>query len=175
MAIEEETVIAPDVLLFADRKVDGAYPVAEPSGTVVARIVVAWTGTSFSATTGDGSPLCEGRRPHLFSQRWQAFDPGGRLIVTLKPSFTGVRKTVTLADGRVFDLHGQWWGRDWSLIGPDGPALFSEPTSSSWSFWPDAWQVRCADASLDLAQVISIVALNRIVVKANRSAAASAG
>ncbi|WP_141014816.1 hypothetical protein [Nocardioides sambongensis] len=165
----------PDVLLFADRKVEGAYPVAEPSGAIVARIQVPWTGTSFTATTGQGEPLCSGRRPHMFSQRWQAFDHAGRLVAELKPSFTGIRKTVTLGDGRVLELHGRMMSRDWRMDGPRGPVLSSEPTSSQWSFWPDAWQVRCHDVSLDLAQTVGIVALNRIMVKANRQSAGSAG
>lgn len=165
------TVTAPDVLAFADRRTDGSYAVTEPSGTTVARIEVsAWSGQKFQAFAADGEPLCSGRKRNLLSSWWDAVDPGGRPLASLRNSLTGTRKEVRLPDERVLTVRGQWFGRDWSMRDDSGrDVLTSEPTTSSWSFRPDAWVVRSHDASLDLAQVVGIVELNRLMVKAGRS------
>lgn len=167
---------APDVLDFSDRKVDGAYAVTEPSGATVAWIDVPfWSGSSFSAVTAAGEPLCEGRRSGFFSVTWQATDPGGRPLGSVRSAFFGSSKVVTLADGRTLTLRGQLFGREWSLQDAEGrDVLSSAPTSSAWSFRPDAWLVRCHDLSLSLAEVVAVVQLNRMIVKAARSSSASA-
>ena len=163
-------MVAPDVMAFADRKTDGAYDVTEPSGTVVARIhVPLWSGSSFTATTAAGEPLCAGRRAGLFTTTWQATDPAGRFLGSVRSGFLSP-KVVTLADGRTLSLRGELWRRDWSLLDVEGhPVLSSTPTTSSWSFRPDAWLVRCHDLSLDLDEVVAVVQLNRMMVKAARS------
>lgn len=163
-------MVAPDVLDFADRRTDGAYEVTEPSGAVVARITVPlWTGSTFTAETAAGEPLCTGRRAGFFSVTWQATDPGGRFLGSVRSGFLGP-KVVTLADGRTLSLRGQLWGREWSLLdAEDRPVLSSTPTTGSWTFRPDAWLVRCHDLSLDLDEVVAVVQLNRMMVKAARS------
>ncbi len=167
---------APDVLAFSDRKVRGAFPVTEPSGAVVATIRVGfWSGTSFEAVGADGEPLCSGRRLGLLSNTWGVVDPRGSELASMRPSVWGTRKTVTLPAGRVLSVEGRVFSRDWALRDEQGDAvLTSTPTTAAWSFRPDAWVVRCHDASLDLAQVVAIVQLNRMVVKARRSASAAA-
>ena len=161
---------APDVLAFADNKSDGAYAVSEPSGSVVARIRVPWTSSSFTAVTATGEPLCTGRRTGFFSSGWQAVDPAGRVLGSVRSSFWGASKIVTLADGRELTLRGQLFGRDWSLLDAEGhDILSSTPMVSGWSFRTDAWLVRSHDLSLSLAEVIAIVQLNRMMVKAARS------
>lgn len=166
---------APDVLDFADKKTDGAYAVTEPSGAPVAWLQVSsWTGASFSATTASGEPLCTGRRTGFFSVTWEAVDPGGRVLGSVRSAFWGNSKVVTLADGRTLTLRGQLFGRDWSLIDGSGrDVLSSTPTSSGWSFRPDAWLVRCHDLSLSLAEVVAVVQLNRMMVKSSRASASS--
>ena len=167
---------APDVLAFADRRTDGAYEVAEPSGAVVARIRVSlWSGSSFEATGATGEPLCTGRRRGLFSSWWDALDPAGRPLASLKSSFSGTTREVRLPDERVLTLRGQWFGRDWSLRdetaddGAGSDILSSVPSTSAWSFRPDAWVVRSHDMSLDLATVIGVVEVHRLMVKAARA------
>ncbi len=165
---------APDVLAFDDTKTDGAYAVSEPSGAVAAWIRVPWTGSSFSASTAAGEPLCTGRRAGFFSVSWEAVDPRGVTLSSVRSSFWGTGKTVTLADGRVLTLRGQLFGRDWSLLDAAGrDVVSSTPTTSSWSWRPDAWLVRCHDLSLSLAEVIAVVQLNRMMVKAARSSSSS--
>ena len=162
---------APDVLDFADRKTDGTYDVTEPSGAVVARIHVPfWTGTTFSAETAAGEPLCTGRRTGFLSITWQAVDPAGRFLGSVRNGFWGSSKVVTLADGRALTLRGTFWGREWSLLDAEGrDVLSSTPTTGTFSFRPDAWLVRCHDLSLDLDEVVAVVQLNRMMVKAARS------
>lgn len=165
----------PDVLAFADRKVDGAYPVTEPSGRTVATIHVSfWSGTSFEAFGADGEPLCSGNRAGIWSSTFDAVDPRGSALVSVRNSFWGHTRTVTLPDGRQLTLEGRLFTRDWALRDAGGGAVLSStPSSSSWSFSPDAWVVQSHDASLGLAEVVAIVALNRIIVKAARAAASS--
>ena len=168
---------APDVLAFADTKTDGAYAVTEPSGATVAWIrTKVFTAVSFEATTAGGEPLCSGRRAGFLSSRWEATDPGGRLVASVRNSFTGTRKTVTLPDGRELALRGRMFTRDWALLDAQGrDVLSSTPSTGTWSFHPDAWVVRSHDATLDLAQVVGIVQLNRLMVKGGRSSTAVAG
>lgn len=168
---------APDVLAFADKSTGGAYDVTEPSGVVVARIRVSlWTGASFQATAANGEPLCSGRRTSFWANRWEAVDPTGRALGSVRnASWTGTRKAVTLADGRELSLAGNMWGREWALRDAEGhDILSSTPTTGTWTFHPDAWLVRSHDASLDLAQVVGVVQLNRMMVKAGRSARVAA-
>lgn len=167
---------APDVLAFADRKTDGAYAVTEPSGAVVALIrVKTFTMVSFTVTTAAGEPLCTGRRTGFWTSRWEATAPSGAVLCTLKGSGWGTGKTVTLGDGRALSLRGRLFARDWALLDDQGrEVLSSTPSTSSWSFSPDAWVVRSHDTSLDLAQVVAIVQLNRMMVKGSRSSAAVA-
>lgn len=166
---------APDVLAFADKKREGAYDVNEPSGTVVARIRVSmWSGSKFEATTGSGEPLCTGRK-RTWSSSWDAVDPAGAPLVTVKGTAFSSKRRVTLPDERVLVLQGRWFGRDWALRDEAGnDVLTSEPMNSIWSFHPDAWIVRSHDATLSLAQVVAIVELHRLVVKAE-NASSSAG
>lgn len=171
------SVTAPDVLAFADRKTNGAYAVTEPSGSVVALIQVnGWTGASFEAFRATGEPLCFGKRRGLFSGWWDARDPVDRPLASLKSSFTGTRKQVRLPDERVLTIEGRWFTRDWAMRDESGrDVLSSEPTTSAWSFRPDAWVVRSHDASLGLDAVVGIVELNRLMVKAARSSTSAAG
>ena len=154
---------APDVLAFADRKTEGAYTVTEPSGSVVALIRVnGWTGRSFEATRPDGVPLCSGRSRGVFSTWWDARDPADRPLASLKASFTGTRKQVHLPDERVLVIEGRWLTRDWALRDESGAAILSsEPSTSAWSFRPDAWVVRSHDALPGVDAVVGIVELKR--------------
>ena len=165
----------PDVLAFSDRRSEGAFPVADASGEVVASIRVArWSGASFTATTTDGGPLCSGRHRGWLSTWWDAADPQGAPLCSLKSGVWGTRRRVLLPGRPELTLTGQWFGRDWSMTDAAGtPVLLSEPSTGPFSLRPDAWVVRCLDPSLTLAQVVAVVETNRLLVKASRASAAA--
>lgn len=172
----DRPVTAPDALAFADKRIDGAYPVTAPDGSVVVRIWVSrWSGSTFEAVTGYGAPLCSGRHRGWLSRSWDAYDPVGAVLVSVRSSFWGNSKSVLLPAGRELRIAGKMLSRDWVLTDPAGrTVLGADAQGSSLSFHPDAFVVRCYDDSLGLAQIISIVELNRLMVKAARGSAAAA-
>lgn len=173
---EQRPVTAPDALAFADKKQDGAFPVTAPDGSVVARIEVNWSGSSFDATTAAGAPLCSGKHRSIFSNSWDAHDPAGALLASVRRSFWGNRKHLTLPDGRALTISGRAFSRDWTLTDQAGQVVVAaDAQGSGFSFHPDAFVVQCYDDSLELAQIISIVEVNRLIVKAGRRSAAAAG
>jgi len=165
-----------EALVFADKKQDGAFPVTAADGSVVARIAVRWTGSSFEATTAEGTPLCSGKHHSAFSRHWEAYSPGGTQLALVRSSLWGRGKTVTLADGRELRVGGSAFSRGWTVTDAAGrTVLDADAQGSSFSFHPDGFAVRCYDDSLGLAQIVAIVELNRLIVKAGRNAAAGGG
>lgn len=91
------------------------------------------------------------------------------------PFVLGTRKIVTLVDGRELCITGRAFSRDWQLTDQAGRVVLgADAQGSSFSFHPDAFVVRSDEESLNLVQIVGIVELNRLIVKAGRNSAAAA-
>jgi len=165
---------APEHLAFDDHREDGAFLVHGPDG-VVARIEVGvWNGRSFTATTPDGVPLCSGRSRGIFSTWWDAVDPAGAPLVSLRRSGWGGSRTRVDLGGRAMTLHGSFSGRQWRLEDErEEVVLSSETTTGFFTFRPHAWEVQRHRDPLTLAQVVAVVQLFRLSQKAQAAAAAA--
>ena len=103
------------------------------------------------------------------SNTFDAYDPTGAVLASVRRSAWGRSKSVTLADGRELRVEGRLFARDWTVTDPGGRvAIEAVAQGSSWSFHPDAFVVRCYDSTIGLAELVAIVELNRIMVKAAR-------
>lgn len=163
----------PLVLGFRDRKEGGRLPVNGPDGQPVAFIATKPLSSNFEVTGADGIPLCTGsaRFAGLSGHR-EDRAPSGAVLV----SFASRWRTdvATLADGRSFSITGKWLGADWQAIAEDGSVgLSSVKGPGAGMFHPDDWLVAVNDATLDLAEVVAIVELHRLVVQRHRAAAHS--
>lgn len=162
-----------EVYAFLDKKEDGAFPVFDVAGAVVARIEPSFWTRKFTAYTADGRVLCEGKAVPM-SRTFEVFDGSGGLLLDMASSFwSGKKRTIRLGDGRELELRGESWpSRDWNVTDAAGRTVLGiVNTASGWSFHPDAYAVQIGDPSLSLAHAVGIVESNRLLVKAARSSA----
>lgn len=164
----------PLILGFRDRKRGGRLPVDGPDGQPVAFITTRTFSAKFEVTGADGAPLCTGSaRLGGLSSRREARDPSGALLVSYVSRWR--REVATVGDGRSFSITGRWLNANWRATADDGSvALASTKGPGAGIFHPDDWLVAVNDASLDLAQVVAMVELHRLVVQGNRAAAVAA-
>lgn len=164
----------PQILAFPDRKEDGQFPVRGPDGQPVAHIAARWTGVSFTATDASGGPLCAGsvRRGGL-SRKWTARGPGGRPLLRVTMGWTGSKAEVVLERGGSFQLRGSAWRRDFTVSRSDRAMVVSAvPRTAALSFHPNDYLVRQAEPVFDLAELVALVQIWRML-KRNASAAAA--
>ncbi|GAB2474306.1 LURP-one-related/scramblase family protein [Jatrophihabitans fulvus] len=156
---------------FVDERENGAFPVYDVQGAVVARIEPSFWTRKFTAYAADGSVLCEGRAVPM-SQAFDVTDASGNVLIELAGSFWSSKKrTITLGTGAEFELRGEPWpSRDWNVTDASGRVVLDiDATAGFWSFHPDAYAVQVADPALTLAHVVGIVESNRILVKQARA------
>src|SRR4051794_24134157 len=100
-------------LVFADRRLDSAYSVTDPSGAVIARIRVRRGGARFHAEDATGSTLCAGSTSRWgLSNLWRATGPAGDPLLELRKSALRATAAVRLARGGDMIVEGSVWRRD---------------------------------------------------------------
>ena len=166
----------PSVLAVPDRKESGRFPVRHRDGRPAAHVSVKWTGTAFTATDADDEPLCAAAVGWGgLSSTWKATGPDGRPLLSVKKSWAGTRADVTLARGGTFVLRGSAWRRDFTVTDAQGATVLSAvPQTSALSFHPFHYAVEQARPVFDLAEVVALVQIWRLVKK-QESAVAAAG
>ena len=163
------------VLLFPDRRRDGAFPVIDTDGLVVAHIAPTWSRSRFTATDGAGAPLCQGAAGALgISRVWRATGADGSPLVTIANAFFAARADVHLARGGSYKVRGGSWRRSFTVTTLEGvPVLEAMPRTSAISFHPHDYEVRVLQPAFELAEVVALVQTWRMVRTAEFAGAAS--
>lgn len=167
---------ALEIVAFGDRREHGRFPVLGVDGATLARIKVPWGGRRFVASTPDEAVLCTGRG-RAFTRNYEVYDATGALRLSIRSEMWSTkRRTVTFCNGAELYLQGASWpDRGWVLIDSARTTSLSiAATAGTWSLHPDAYAVRIEDPHLALIDIVGIVQANRILVKAERGAAAAA-
>lgn len=164
----------PEALAFPDRRTRGVFPVRGPDGVSVAEIGVTWTGTGFTATDTAGARLCAGRSGG-FSPTWRATGPDERPLLTVRRGWTGSRAEVVLERGGTYELHGSAWRQDFAVRGPAGtPVVEAVAQRSAWSFTPYDYVVRQTEPTFDLAELVAVVQIWRMIRRGDVATAGAA-
>lgn len=166
---------ASTVLLFPDRRRDGAFPVIDADDLVVAHIVPKWSRSRFTATDGEGGPLCQGAAGALgISRVWRATGADGSPLVTITNAFFAARADVELARGGSYKVRGSSWRRSFTMTTLEGvPVLEAIPRTSAISFHPHDYEVRVLEPVFELAELVALVQTWRMVRAAEVAGAAS--
>lgn len=161
------TTPVPQLLAFPDRKQDGRFPVKDETGKLLAHISVKWMGTSFTAADADDQPLCAASSGAMgLSSLWKATGPAQEPLLSVKKSWTGTSAVVALERGGTFSLRGSPWRRDFAVTDAEGgPLVTAVPQSSGWSFHPHDYAVQQIQPVFDLAEMVAVVQIWRMVKK----------
>jgi hypothetical protein len=164
-----------NTLRFPDHKPKGRFPVLDDRGGVVALISAAWTGTSFTATDRDERPLCAGSTSWWgMSGKWQATGADSGPLMLVRTGILRARASVRLERGDVFEVHGSAWRRDFTVTDADGQTVLTAlPQTSAFSFRPYDYAVEQQTPAFQLAEIVALVQIWRMVRKAEASAAAA--
>jgi hypothetical protein len=167
-----------DILLFPDRRIDGAFPVTDSHGNPVARVSAARRGSRFTVTSVDRRPLCAGGASRWWlSGKWQVTDADGAPLLTVTATPLRNRASVRLARGGELTLRGSSWRRDFTLLDAAGRIVLSAaPRTSAISPRQHDYAVQQSiPPVLDLAEVIAVVQVWRMVKKSDVAVLAATG
>jgi len=161
---------ADETLWFPERRMDGAFPVIDADGAVVARVTAAWTGGRFSVTNPVGAPLCAGTTSRRWlAGSWQVTDAAGAPLLAMTAKPLRHTATVQLARGGELTIRGSAWRRDFVVVDADGAAVLTvAPRTSALSPSQDDYAVhQHRPGRLSVAEVIAVVQVWRMVKKSD--------
>lgn len=161
-------------LRFTDRRVRGAFPVYDAAGTEVARITTGRLGARFEATDSNGVLLCAGAARLLgLSGVWRTSGPSSQPLLVARKSLLRARAAAELERGGDLVIRGSVWKRDFQVTDAAGAVILTAvPTSPLLSLRPDEFVIEQATPMLSLAEVVALVAIWRLIRKADNAAAA---
>ena len=153
-----------EVLIFADRKHRGRFPVRDGDSRLIAEISTSWTGMSFTALDAAGHHLCAGSAHRLGLSGWRATGPHGADLLSLTKSFRRAQAEVRLTRGGVFVLGGSTWRRDFTVTRADGRTVLAlAPPPSARVAGAADFAVHEFEEGLDLAETVALVQIWRMV------------
>ena len=162
-------------LVFADRRQDGAYPVTDPSGAVVARIRVSRGGSHFVAEDAGGSTLCAASTNRWgMSNLWRATGSAGESLLEVRKSMWRATAALTLARGGEMVVEGSVWRRDFQVRDADRVVLSALPQRSVISLRPHEYAVTQSSGALSLAETVAVVHIWRQLRKRDDATSAVA-
>jgi hypothetical protein len=99
-----------------------------------------------------------------------------RPLLSVRTSWAGSEAEVTLVRGGSYQLRGNAWRRDFAVTRSDGAIFVSgAPRTSALSFHPHDYVVRQAEGVFDLAELVAVVQIWRMVKKNEAAALSTAG
>lgn len=161
--------------MFTDRKHQGRFAVHDGDDRLVAQISTSWTGMSFAAVDGGGHRLCAGSARRL-GLSWRATGPDRADLLSLTKSLRRAQAEVALTRGGVFVLRGSTWRRDFAVTDGDGGTVLAVTAeTSAVSLRPFDFAVRQRQPGLDLAEIVAMVQIWRMVRDGEDAAVAVGG
>ena len=162
-------------LVFGDRRRDGAYPVTDSAGVVVARLRVNRAGSSFVAEDATGSTLCTGSSGRWgLSNLWRATGSAGQRLLEVRKNMLRARAAVSLTRGGGMVVEGSVWRRDFQVRDTDRVVLSASPQTSVISPRPYEYAVTQQSDALTLAETVAVVQIWRLLRKRDDASAAAA-
>lgn len=165
-----------EILVFPDRRIDGAFPVTDGHGNPIARVSAAWSGGRFTVTTIGGEPVCAGSTSRWWlSGRWQVSGADGTPLLAMTARPLRNAADVQLARGGDLTVRGSPWRRDFTVIDDRGRTVLSGvPRTPAVSSRQHDYAVhQPTPGALRLAEVIAIVQVWRMVKKSDTAVLAA--
>jgi uncharacterized protein YxjI len=170
----------PAIFIFPARKVEGSFPVTDGRGQPIAHVTPASGGGRFTVTDLDGQLICQAStRWTSWTGTWQATRADGAPLLSVRPKLLTLKDiaTVRLERGGVLILHGNPWGRDFTVHDQHGrTVLTAEPRTSVLSLRQHDYAVsELIPGTLQLPETITVVQIWRLIKKNAALAGAAAG
>jgi hypothetical protein len=156
-------------LIFSFTAEDGALPVTDEYGRLLARVSSPRSSAHFNVTDPDGRRLCSARAAWWGLGGWAVTDVDGERMLSVKANLLRSRAAISLTRGGDLVLEGKGWGKGFLIRDAVGRVVVESgsPPASPSARRPhgDVVLVRLPGA-LRLPEVVAVVHIWRLATKA---------